>query len=176
MSDLKVRKAEKGDFEKVMIFYRSMTDRMKEKGFTITWVKDVHPSPEFVKESIEEGTLYMGILEDRVVSAMTLNHRHAPEYGKIKWKEDLDDREVFVIHALGVDPDMTGKGVGSGMVRAAAQTAAQKGGRALRLDVLDTNRPARDLYLRNGFEYRGEAELYYENTGVRIFRMYELLL
>ena len=30
MSDLKVRKAEKGDFEKVMIFYRSMTDRMKE--------------------------------------------------------------------------------------------------------------------------------------------------
>ena len=81
-----------------------------------------------------------------------------------------------MIHALGVDPDMTGKGVGSGMVRAATQTAAQKGGRALRLDVLDTNRPARDLYLRNGFEYRGEAELYYENTGLRIFRMYELLL
>ena len=176
MADLIVRKAEKGDFERVMDFYRSMTVRMKEKGFVITWVKDVHPSPAFVKEAIEEGSLYMGLLEGRVVSAMVLNHSHAPQYDKVRWALDLKDRDFFVIHALGVDPDVAGKGIGSGMIREAVRSAREKGAGALRLDVLNTNEPAEKLYLRNGFQYRGEAELFYENTGRRIFRMYELVL
>jgi ribosomal protein S18 acetylase RimI-like enzyme len=118
----------------------------------------------------------MGLLEGRVVSAMVLNHSHAPQYDKVRWALDLKDRDFFVLHALGVDPDVAGKGIGSGMIREAVRSAREKGAGALRLDVLNTNEPAEKLYLRNGFQYRGEAELFYENTGRRIFRMYELVL
>ena len=45
MTGLIIKKAEEGQYEQVRDFYRSMTDRMKERGFIITWVKDVHPSP-----------------------------------------------------------------------------------------------------------------------------------
>lgn len=176
MTRLTIKKAKKEDFEAVMDFYHSMTDRMKERGFTITWVRDVHPSPSFVKGSIAEGSLYTGVLENRIVSAMVLNHRHAPQCCGISWARDLEDNEFLVIHALGVDPDMAGKGTGAAMIRQAVMTAKESGAAALRLDVLDTNKPARNLYLRCGFEYRGEAVLFYENTGHRIFEMYEMIL
>lgn len=45
MTGLIIKKAEEGQYEQVRDFYRSMIDRMKERGFIITWVKDVHPSP-----------------------------------------------------------------------------------------------------------------------------------
>lgn len=171
-----IKKAEEPDYNKVRDFYHSMTDQMKERGYIITWVKDVHPSPEFLKESIKEGTLYMGCLGDSIASAMVLNHRGNREYRDIQWTEDLNDSQFFVIHALGVHPDFTGKGVGRSMVEEAVRIAAGSGARAVRLDVLDTNEPAKKLYCRCGFEYRGTAKLYYENTGWRNFDMYELCM
>ena len=159
-----------------MDFYRSMTDRMKERGLNIKWVRDVYPSPAYIKQSIEEGSLYAGRVGERIVSAMVLNHRHAPQYKNACWALPLDGKEYFVIHALGTDPDFAGKGIGAGMIREAAARAREMGAKALRLDVLDTNEPAKRLYLRCGFTCRGESELYYENTGRRTFEMYELLL
>ena len=81
-----------------------------------------------------------------------------------------------MIHALGVGPDLTGKGVGSCMIREAVRTARKKGVSALRLDVPDTNEPAGNLYIRCGFVCRGEERCFYDNTGWRIFQMYELLI
>lgn len=83
MTELIVRKAE--EYESVMDFYSSMTDRRKERGLTITWVRDVNPSPAFIKQSIEEGSLYTGRLGERIVSAMVLNHRHASQYKNAAW-------------------------------------------------------------------------------------------
>ena len=156
MAVLIIKKAEERDYEQVRDFYHSMTDQMKERGYIITWVKDVHPLPEFLEESIKEGTLYI--------------------YRDIERTEDLNDSQFFVIHALGVHPDFTGKGVGRSMVEEAVRIAAENGARALRLDVLDTNEPAQKLYCRCGFGYRGTAKLYYENTGWRNFDMYEIVL
>ncbi|MGX8687447.1 MAG: GNAT family N-acetyltransferase [bacterium] len=176
MTELIVRKAEAEEYESVMDFYRSMTDRRKERGLTITWVRDVNPSPAFIKQSIEEGSLYTGRLGERIVSAMVLNHRHAPQYKNAAWALPLCEKEYFVIHSLGTDPDFAGKGIGDCMIREAAARAREMGAKALRLDVLDTNEPAKRLYLRCGFTFRGESQLYYENTGWRTFEMHELLL
>ena len=175
MAELIVKRAEEQHYEQIRSFYHSMTDQMEERGYVITWVKDVHPSPGLLAESIREGTLYFGCLDNTLVSAMVLSHRHNREYQDIKWAEDLDDSQFLVIHALGVHPDVTGKGIGDRMVQEAVRIAADSGARAIRLDVLASNEPAKKLYLRCGFEYRGTSALYYDNTGWQNFDMYEMI-
>ena len=96
--------------------------------------------------------------------------------GYDRFRHGIKSQGQQVIHALGVHPDFTGKGVGRSMVEEAVRIAAGSGARAVRLDVLDTNEPAKKLYCRCGFEYRGTAKLYYENTGWRNFDMYELCM
>lgn len=176
MTGLIIKKAEEDQYEQVRDFYRSMTDRMKKRGFIITWVKDVHPSPAFLKESICSGTLYIGTIGETIVSSMVLSHDHNEEYEKIEWAEPLDDSQILVVHALGADPDVTGKGVGRSMVNEAIRIAENCGMRAVRLDVLESNKPAENLYLGCGFEYRGTSRMYYENTGWKNFKMFEKIL
>ncbi|MGW5385946.1 N-acetyltransferase family protein [Nocardia sp. NPDC003963] len=55
-------------------------------------------------------------------------------------------------------PQVRGTGVSDGLVRAAIDWATAGGHPALRLWVLDENRPAERLYLRNGFTRTGVTE------------------
>ena len=62
------------------------------------------------------------------------------------------------------------------MVNEAIRIAENCGMRAVRLDVLESNKPAENLYLGCGFEYRGTSRMYYENTGLKNFKMFEKIL
>ena len=50
----------------------------------------------------------------------------------------------------------------------------ENGKKAIRLDVLTSNIPARRMYEKLGFEYRGKQNLYAKNTGWTDFLYYEL--
>lgn len=52
----------------------------------------------------------------------------------------------------------------------------KNGKKAIRLDALASNIPARRLYEKLGFEHRGKQNLLAENTGWTDFLYYELLL
>ena len=84
--------------------------------------------------------------------------------------------EVLVIHALGVHPDYSGRGIGKMMVEEAIKIAKKSGAKGLRLDVLKGNEAAKKLYLRCGFQYVGSVQMYYENTGNADFGIYEYVI
>lgn len=46
----------------------------------------------------------------------------------------------------------------------------------IRLDALESNMPARHLYEKMGFEYRGKQFLYAPNTGETYFYFYEKII
>jgi hypothetical protein len=48
--------------------------------------------------------------------------------------------------------------------------------KTIRLDVLDGNIPAENLYLGMGFQYLNKVQMYYEDTGWTAFRLYEYVL
>lgn len=50
----------------------------------------------------------------------------------------------------------------------------ENGKKTIRLDVLASNVPARRMYERLGFEYRGKQNLFAANTGWTDFLYYEL--
>jgi ribosomal protein S18 acetylase RimI-like enzyme len=82
----------------------------------------------------------------------------------------------MVIHALGVHPRFGGRGLGGQMVEAAIALARESGIKAIRLDVLAGNDPARRIYVAHGFESVAHVQMYYENTGLADFELFELAL
>lgn len=65
------------------------------------------------------------------------------------------DADVRVIAVLFTDPEWAGKGVGSGLFRAATEAALADGGRAC-LDVVATNTGPLEFYKRRGWKIVGE--------------------
>jgi ribosomal-protein-alanine N-acetyltransferase len=69
-----------------------------------------------------------------------------------------DEAEILT---LAVRPAARGRGVGRGLVLAAAATAAERGAARLFLEVADDNAMARALYARAGFAEAGRRAGYY---------------
>lgn len=143
--------AQETEYEKVRVFYHSLIDEMQRIGNIITWVKDVYPAPEFLRASAAAGDLYLGMEDGEIAAAMVLNHDANDAYRQAQWPTPAQDSEVMVIHALGVHPRFGGRGLGGQMVEAAIALARESGIKAIRLDVLAGNDPARRIYVAHGF-------------------------
>jgi ribosomal protein S18 acetylase RimI-like enzyme len=70
---------------------------------------------------------------------------------------------VARLYSLAIQPEARGKGVGAGLLEAAARAAGRRGCRALRLEVRSDNARAIRLYERQGFRRIGSYRSYYED-------------
>ena len=171
-----IRKAESSEFEKVRSFYHALIDGIKGNDAHVKWQKDVYPSPGYLRSSIEQGTLYIGIADDEIISCMTVNHECNEAYEKCQWPTEASKDEVTVIHALGVSPAYFRKGCAAEMVAYAIELSRKTGQKCMRLDVLCGNTPAEKLYEGFGFIKIQTLPMYYEDTGLTEFELYELEL
>ncbi len=154
-------------------FYHSAIDAMEGKPYHPMWQKDIYPAPEALRTAIDEQTMYLGLLEDRIAAAMVINQKCNEEYALVKWPQQLRPDEFMVIHMLCVHRDYAGCGYARQLVKYAIETAQKNHMKALRLDVLTGNLPAEKLYEGMGFKYVDTIKLFYEDTGRVDFKMYE---
>ena len=168
--------AKENQYEAIKSFYHSLIDGMKDSPYDIGWEKDVYPSPEFLKESLSTGELYIGLEGGSIIAAMVLNHQYNEGYKKFNWQTKASEHEITVVHALGVHPAYSGKGYAKEMVKKAFQVAKDNSQKAIRLDVLGGNVPAKRLYTGLGFKYMDTLKMYYEDTGWTDYELYEYAL
>ena len=109
----------------------------------------------------------------RVIGAVVLNGDPQGDYSCVCWKNKLMPDEFLVIHALAVDYEEAGSGVGSFIVDFCLQTARRRGYKAVRLDVVPDNEPAIGLYTKKGFTYAGTEDLKRGIPEVPLWRLYE---
>ena len=173
---MQIRKAENDEFDAVRTFYHAMIDAMESLPFRPKWQKDVYPSKADLKTAIEEQTLYVGELDGSIIAAMVLNQKCSEEYDRAPWPHTLTRDEFAVIHMLGVHRAYAGQGYAKDLVRYGISLARENGLKAVRLDVLEGNKPAERLYESMGFRYVDTVRLFYEDTGLAEFRLYELEL
>ena len=173
---MEIKKATADQFQDVRGFYHRVIDGIARMPYGAGWIKDVCPSPEFIRESIDHGEMYIATEAGKIVSAMVLNHAGNESYREFEWPTAAENSEITVIHALGVDPDKAGKGYGKEMVWFAIDEARQNQQKVIRLDVLKGNVPAEKLYSRMGFRYLHTMPMYYEDTGWTDFELYEYVL
>lgn len=200
---LEVRMARPDEFDGVLAFYTTMIDEMQGTDFDVRWRHGVHPSPQFLRESLEAGQVIVGLLpaseaawaaadvkgdvavesipgsgepEPVIACAMVVNHEGAPGYDAVPWAVDAVPDRVGVLHVVATLPAFHGQGLGRQLVNGAAAIARAQGLAVLRLDTFPHNVRGRGLYESCGFSDRGLWLVHYPELGDIQVAMYELAL
>ena len=138
------------------------------------WTYKEYPSEGSVRAKTEAGHQFMCMEDDKVVGAFVLNDDPQGQYENAHWSNPLALGEYMVCHTLATDPDVQGKGIGRQMVEYCIDYAKSHGYKAVRLDVVPDNIPARKLYEKCGFQYLGDVDLERNIEKIPLFSMYEL--
>lgn len=171
-----IKPANLDDFENVTEFYYDLIESMQNVEYHPAWKKDIYPTKQFIYDSITKKELFIAVINENIAGSMVMNHDCADGYAKIKWKISVKKDEVIIIHALGISRCHQGKGIAKKMVQYAIENCKDNGIKAIRLDVLASNKPAQKLYSATGFIYINKIRLFYEDTGLTDFYLYELAL
>nr|WP_300307305.1 GNAT family N-acetyltransferase [uncultured Anaerostipes sp.] len=149
---------------------------MEDTEYKPGWERDIYPTQEFLVHSIEKGNLYIGRVNEYIAACMVVNHEYNDGYHNARWSVNVKDSELFVIHALGVHPAYSGKGIAKQMVQKVINTAREQKIKTIRLDVLEGNIPAEQVYTQMGFVYCSTIKMFYEDTGWTNYRLFEYIV
>lgn len=141
--------------------------------FCPLWIPEVYPTRAYLKTAIENKELYLGTIDDKLIISMILNHRPSEGYETVTWPTPAKEKEILVIHLLALHPDEQKKGYAKAMVRYAMEHGKENGDKVIRLDVLKENVPSAKLYEGMGFRYVITIPIFYEDTGMTDFMLYE---
>jgi len=142
---MNLRLAEKNDLPQLKTMYEKIIGNMIKNNIQI-W-DEVYPC-EFFQHDIENNRLYILAEDNDIVAAFALCESNDGE-GHLKWK-DIKEKAIY-IDRFGVNVNYLRQGIGGIMLKSAMKLAKQKGAKYLRLFVVDINKPAINLYLKNGF-------------------------
>lgn len=102
----------------------------------------------FFRDDIENHRLYLLAEDDDIVAAFALCKSNAGE-SYVKWENDHE--KALYIDRFGVNVNYSRRGIGSIILKHAIALTKQKNVKYLRLFVVDINKPAINVYLKNGF-------------------------
>lgn len=143
---MEFRLAELNELEQIKSMYREIILQMNHNGVEI-W-DDVYPC-EFFKEDIKQKRLFVLVQEQHILSAFALCDANEGE-AFVKWKDP--DAKAFYIDRFGVNVNDMRKGIAGRMLSHAIKQANEKNIRFLRLFVVEQNKPAIQLYEKNGWQ------------------------
>lgn len=169
------RKARGGDAAALRELYNEIIEAMDASPSHAQWRKDGYPTDADLATATAAGELYLAWCGDELTGAVVLNHAYNPGYDAVAWGVNCSPQQVLFIHTLGVSPRCRRQGVATAMVQHAIEVARSLACKALRLDVIDTNRAADLFYLRQGFLLRSTRRLVYDSVRAE-FNLYELVL
>ena len=113
---LTFRKAAASDLDAVTAIYDRLHAQEDAGRVTIGWVTGVYPIRFDAEQALARGDLYVCESEGRVAASGILNQRQVDVYTEGRWAYAAEDRDVFVLHTLTVDPDLSGRGIGRAFV------------------------------------------------------------
>lgn len=164
------------DFETVRSKYIEVIENTPDIEKHARWAYGKHPYDELLQAYIDRGEMYLLMDGEKIAGMTAITLYQGEDYEAVSWGKDLANDEVAVIHILAVCPDHRGKNLGLTILEETERIARENGRKAIRLDVLKSNRPAQQMYEKAGYAYRGEQHLYAENTAWTDFLFYEVIL
>ena len=163
MEEMIVRIGEPSDFGALSAFYDEVVEANSGTPFDVHWNRKVHPSDREILDALRDGSMYMGLLDDEVVAASIVNDVFATGYDTVLWVFGAEPGKILCIHLFATKPSLQGQGLGRKFLQAIIDDTRKRGFQVLRLDAFQHNTPACALYEKMGFQYRGVADLVYED-------------
>ncbi len=171
---MQIRKCKKEDIAATGEFYDRVVEYLDSHINYPKWMYKEYPSESYAKTMTDEGHQYIGEEDGKIIAAFVLNDDPEGDYNKAKWSRQLQDGEYMVIHALAVEPKLHGSGLGKEIVGFCIDNAKNHGYKAVRLDIVPGNVPAKHLYEGFGFNYIGDSDIRPEVEHISKFSLYEL--
>ncbi|MDQ0060065.1 GNAT family N-acetyltransferase [Paenibacillus harenae] len=134
------------------IFRRAKSELKNQKNDQWKWI---YPNRSNYKADLRNGSMYGISYGDELIAVVTLDNMQSKQYQLISWNDK--DGKPCCIHRLAVDPSHQGKGLGKALLQYIENFAIRNGYTSVRIDVYKINETAKALYIRNGYEERGEV-------------------
>ncbi len=171
-----IRKATIHDIDEIECLYNDLNDYLAEHENGPKWKKGVYPLREHAEEALGESTLYVAVIDEKIVGTVVFSREQDEVYKEIDWQIEFDV-PVFVICKLTVHPNYRGRGVAHSLLNYATVLGKECGIKAIRLDTYEENIPAVKLYEKCGFTYMGLIDLGLEEVyGLKWYKVYEKLI
>ena len=173
-SAMEIRKCREEDIARTGVFYDNVVKWLDGHVNYPRWICGIYPSEDTVRAMTEAGAQYICTQDGDVVGAFGLDDRPPDCFANGSWQRDLPDGSYMILHALAVDPAFQRRGAASEIVRFCTDRAKSEGYRAMRVDIIPDNVPARTLVEKHGFVYAGNVASGLEFAGIPEFSLYEL--
>lgn len=162
---IEIRKASFSDAEPLKRLFDAIHDNIEAGKLTTGWKRDGYPLPRHIIDGIKSGRLFVLVRDGHVAGAAIINQEQDPAYKGGNWTRQSPDSKVMVLHMLAVDPQSSGQGLGTAMLRFYAQYALDHGCPDLRLDTNVVNKRAQSFYTRLGFKEAGIVKTEFNGLG-----------
>jgi len=147
-----IRKASESDLPTVMKLLEEV--KLHLTGIGIHQWDENYPTGEDVETDIGNQSLYLCLLDERIIGFFVLDSQAIPEYLTGNWQHT--ELPYFVLHRLCISPGFQGQGLGTKAVLAAESILREQGIAVLRLDAFSKNPAALRLYEKLGYTRAGE--------------------
>ena len=170
---MEIKKCTVEEAAAVGAFYDEIVKFMDEHGVNYTkWRYKIYPSIDYALDAARAENLFSCVDGEKILAAFVLSENPEGDYSKVTWSKNLAAREFLVLHAFAVTPDCQRQSLGKKIVEYCANYAAENY-RALRVDIVPENFPAKKFYEACGFKFVGAANLGRTFSGIPQFCMYE---
>lgn len=171
---MEIRKCTVNEAAVVGEFYENTVKFMDDNGVNYPkWLYKIFPSTKYAIDAARAGNQFICTDGENILAAFVLCEDPEGDYSKGAWSQNLEIGEFLVLHAFAVAPNYWRRGLGKKIIEFCTNYAAEKNYRALRLDIVPENFPAKKLYEACGFKFVGAANLGREFSGIPKFCMYE---
>ena len=152
---MEIRKAKKSDLDAVTRIYDAQHTAEEAGRSSVGWIRGVYPTRATANEALLRGDLFV-LCEDGIVrGAAIINQVQVDVYNGAPWEFEESDNQVCVLHTLVIDPQASGRGLGTHFVAFYENWAKKHGCPELRMDTNARNMSARRLYKRLGYREIG---------------------
>ena len=170
---MEIKKCTVEESAAVGAFYDEIVKFMDEHGVNYTkWRYKIYPSTGYTRDAARAENLFVCVDGEKILAAFVLSENPEGDYSKGAWTKNLAAGEFLVLHAFAVAPDCQRQSLGKKIVEYCANYAAENY-RALRVDIVPENFPAKKFYEACGFKFVGAADLGRTFSGIPQFCMYE---
>lgn len=152
--NIEYRKATIENLYEVMELIKSAVICMNEAEI-YQW-DEIYPDETTIKQDIENGDLYIGIVDRKIAVIYVINKSYDEKYNDGDWQ--YPDTEYRIIHRLCVHPDFQNKGVGKTTMKYIESKLSDEGIKSIRLDAFSKNPYAVKLYKNLGYKIVGYAD------------------
>ena len=160
------------ELEELYDFYNVIIDHQKYDMYSPDWTKDVYPSKKDLEDHLKNDLVYVLKDEEKIIGAGIISLKEDPIYKNGNWSIDLKDEQIAVLHLFAVLPEYRGRGLALKLLEQIVNET-EKTSKAIHLDAVKGNLAASRMYLKAGFDYRGDKEVWYEDTGDIIVELFE---